>query len=586
MEVETTSDRRIMESYSEAIRDFRRARSRAALQQLLARLTGKPSELLSYEDVRRAVRASGIVSHSLRDIPLDAIAGSVGRYNDFNRSFLPLQDSDVERWARVKVAVNDLSGLPPVEVYQIGDAYFVHDGHHRVSVAREQGAETVQAYVTEIRSKVPFSPDMTPEDLILQAEHVDFLEQTRLDRLRPNADLSVSCPGQYETLLEHIEVHRHYMGIEQQREIPYKEAAEHWYDSVYLPVIQIVRELGIMREFPNRTETDLYLWISRHRAALEEALGWEIPTSSAAVDLADQHSPKLSRVAARIGRRVVDVVLPDSLDPGPPSGMWRRERMADRPDDRLFVDILVTIPGDEMAWQAMEQAIILAQHEGSRILGLHVVETEEDLQSAALSALSDRFYWRCGEVGIVGKFVAEAGSVSRRVCDRARWADIVVASLAYPPEENPVSRLSSGFRKLIKCSSRPILTVPGATSGLTRPLLAYDGQPKAREALLVAAYLAGRWDLPLIVVTVDDDGDSAAQTIDEAREYLDSHGVDATYLTTAGTVSEAILTAARENGCDWLVVGGYGGNPLLEAVKGGVLNEMLNDAHMPILIAQ
>jgi nucleotide-binding universal stress UspA family protein len=444
----------------------------------------------------------------------------------------------------------------------------------------------VQAYVTEIRSKVPFSPDLKPEDLILQAEHAEFLEQTSLDRLRPDADLSVSCPGQYETMLEHIEVHRHYMGIEQQREIPYQEAAEHWFDTVYLPVVQIVRELGIMREFPDRTEGDLYLWISRHRAALQEALGWEITTSSAAVDLADQHSSKPTRVAARIGRRVVDIVLPDSLEPGPPSGMWRRERMAERPDDRLFVDLLVTIPGDEMAWRAMEQALILAQHEGSRVLGLHVVETEEDLQSETLSALSDRFYWRCGEVGIVGKFVAEAGTVSRTVCDRARWADLVVASLAYPPQENPVSRLSSGFRKLIKCSSRPILTVPGATSGLMRPLLAYDGQPRAREALFVAAYLAGRWSLPLIVVTVDDDVDLAAQTIDEARDYLVSHGVDATYLTTAGAVSEAILTAAGENGCDWLIVGGYGGNPLLEVVKGGVLNEMLNAAQMPMLIAQ
>ena len=179
-----------------AIHDFQHARSKAALQEIMARLTGKSADLLSYEDVRRKLKARGRVAQRLEEVPLDAIVGSVGRYADFTRSFLPRQDSDQERWAKVKVAVTGLGGLPPIDVYQIDQAYFVLDGNHRVSVARQVGATHIQAYVTEVRTRVPLSPDVQPDDLILKGEYADFLERTRLDELRPEADLSVTVPGQ------------------------------------------------------------------------------------------------------------------------------------------------------------------------------------------------------------------------------------------------------------------------------------------------------------------------------------------------------------------------------------------------------
>jgi hypothetical protein len=130
-----------MENFSSAVQDFYRARNQAALKEVLGRLTGRSTELLSYEDVRQKVRASGVISRSLQEIPVEAIIGSVGRYNDFTRDFLPRLDSDQNRWANVKVAVHDLSGVPPVELYKVGDIYFVHDGHHRISVARQSSAK-------------------------------------------------------------------------------------------------------------------------------------------------------------------------------------------------------------------------------------------------------------------------------------------------------------------------------------------------------------------------------------------------------------------------------------------------------------
>jgi hypothetical protein len=125
-----------------AASNFRDARSRASREEILARVSGKPTELLCYDDVPKQIRAARTSSRGLHDIPLDAIVGSVGRCTDFTRSFLPLRDSDESRWAHVELAWNELAGLPPIEVYQIGQVYFVLDGNHRVSVARHWARPT------------------------------------------------------------------------------------------------------------------------------------------------------------------------------------------------------------------------------------------------------------------------------------------------------------------------------------------------------------------------------------------------------------------------------------------------------------
>ena len=125
-----------MVSYASAVLDFRNAQRQGVIQDIVARLRGRPSTLLAYEDVRRRLGLHGSFARGLRDIPLDAIVGSVARYNDFTRSFLPKNPSDENRWAKVMVAASDMKGLPPIEVYQVGKVYFVLDGNHRVSVAR------------------------------------------------------------------------------------------------------------------------------------------------------------------------------------------------------------------------------------------------------------------------------------------------------------------------------------------------------------------------------------------------------------------------------------------------------------------
>lgn len=570
-----------------AIQDFSNARRRAELEALGSRLTGKSNALFSYEEVRRILRATSSSDRGLQTVPLDAIVGSVNRYTDFTRSFLPKQDTDLDRWARVQVVMTTSNYIPPIELYKIGDAYFVKDGNHRVSVARNLEAETIEAYVTEVYSPVPFSPDTQPDELILKAEYVDFLQRIPLKAACPDADLMVTAPGQYPILEEHIAVHRHFMGLEWEREIPLAEAVKHWYDTVYMPVIRIIRELAILRSFPNRTETDLYLWLANHKAFLEESLGWDIKLEIAAANLVEKQNENLGKLLFRAGGKLLNAVSPVDIEAGPEPGVWRKERVEVRHEDNLFSDILVALNGEESGWRTFDQALEIAKEEGATLQGLHVVPDEESVETKTVHDLRWEFGRRCAEAGVKGKFAVEVGPVIQCINARSYWSDLVVVSLNYPPGSSPVDKLKSGFRSLIQRASRPVLAVPCPLFPLNRALLAYDGSRKAREALFIATYLVTQWpDLSLVVLTVIEPGGATEDTLQEARDYLGAHNVEATYLIKEKPVADAILRSVQDFNSNLIIMGGYGLNPVLEAMFGSALDKVLRESCRPILICR
>ena len=552
----------------------------------MAKLTGKSDRLLSYEEAREKLRGLESARQTLSSVPVDAIVGTVGRYSDFTRQFLPRQDSDAVRWARVKLMMTEQAGLPPVELYRIGDTYFVKDGHHRVSVARELGATHIEAYVTDVRTKVPLSPDASPDDLIIKAEYTAFLEDTNLNELRPQADLAVTVPGQYEVLKEHIAVHRYFMGLEQRREIGYEEAVTHWYDEVYLPVVQIIRERDLLRDFSGRTETDLYLWLAEHRAALEAELGWLVEPADAAADLAARSGRSLRRVIARVAEKVIDAVMPEELSGGPTPGEWRQEQLSNHRDDRLFAHVLVPISGKWATWRALEQALEIARREEAHLHGLHVVGAQVEKDGREALTVRNEFDRRCEKAGVWGKLTVDVGRVSRRVVEYARWVDLVVVNLAYPPPPTPLARLNWGLRVMIRRSPSPVMIVPGVPSTMKRALLAYDGSPKAQEALFVAAYLASRWQTELVVVTVLEGDRTTSDTLLRARTYLESRNVQATYVERAGPVGRTILQVGAEQDSDLMIMGGYGFSPVLEAVLGSSVDQVLRKSQQPVLVCQ
>lgn len=836
--------------YFSALEDFRRARHRADLERIVTFLKGRSSSLLSYDDVRKKLKTTGFGRRVLKEIPLEAIVGSVSRYNDFTRSFLPKRDQDKERWAAIDAIMTGAEGgVPPIEVYQIGEVYFVSDGNHRVSVARQVGATVIEAYVTEIPSKVPISPDIQPDELILKAEYteflahthlntlraiknfglavpgkyhileeqieiyryfmqeeqqheipydeavirwyddiylpvvqiiedqgmlrdfpnrtatdlyvwisehrslarqlgatydeayvsqiwnkvpassenqhpdehiitaeykdflkhtqldtlrpdvdlrvtipgkyrileehikvhryfmgieqkreipfteavthwydeiylplvhvireqyvledfpeytetdlylwisehrtisrqidakrselyvpeiwtnirsfpylhldeliikveyVDFLAHTYLNKLRPKADLTVSTPGKYRVLEEHIEAHRYFMGIEQQREIPYSEAVVHWYDTIYLPILELIVDKRMLRDFPDLTATDLYLWILEHRKALEKEIGQSVDPETAAEDLLTRFGSRKSSPIARFGKKLLDIVSPGKSESETFAAQRRKEVLAARRNENLFTEILVPLNGRKDGWYVLDQAIKIAQREDAHISGLHVVSYEHFLETDAMLELQTKFEQRCKSAEVDGELSIEVGGIAQKICEHARWTDLVVLHLLHPPDSQPAPRLQPELRPISRRCPSPVLALPLQVTTLNRALLVYDGSQTSHEALFVSAYLAGYWNISLVILTEKLD----TYTRSFVKSYLKRRGVTATFIQERGSVSEALPKVAEEHQSDFIIIGGYGNHPVLEFVFGSPVDYVLKTFQRPILICR
>ena len=241
--------------------DFKRARFKAFFNNLRAILSGQPATLLSYAEVREKLAIGGPIYRGVETVDIKKIAGSLNRYHEFDRAFLPKQDNTAQRWQRVNRAFYKDISLPAVVLYKVGDVYFVVDGHHRVSVAREQGQLFIDAEIRECSTKVSITADLRPEDLQILGQKVNFLKRTKLDEIRPQANIKLTIPDGFSRMLEHIAVHRYFMGLNLKRDIPEEEAVTHWHDTVYLPIIKVIQERDVLRNFPKKTEGDLYLWV-------------------------------------------------------------------------------------------------------------------------------------------------------------------------------------------------------------------------------------------------------------------------------------------------------------------------------------
>ena len=251
--------------------DFEKAYMRSLWRNIVARVTGRSNELLPYEEVRHALPYRGQRDIGLQTVPLDRIVGSVGRYRDFDRAFLPTQRQTTERWINISKARYKDVPLPPVELYKIGEVYFVKDGNHRVSVARDRDQVDIDAYVTEIDIPFRLTADMDIDSVLMEKAYGQFLQQTRLDELRPESDFHLTNPAEYTRLQDHINAHRYYLGTERQTDIPQDEAVLSWHDSVYRPLVEAIEAQNLGKQFPQLTITDLYLRVSEYQWLVREA---------------------------------------------------------------------------------------------------------------------------------------------------------------------------------------------------------------------------------------------------------------------------------------------------------------------------
>lgn len=300
-----------------AYSEYETALRRGFWRSVMGWLTQQNNKLLPFDEIRRILPVHGQYYAGLHEIPVDKIVGSVARYNDFDRAFLPRQRHTRSRWISIDVANLQEVILPPIEVYKIGEIYFVKDGNHRVSVAKEKGQAFIDAQIVEIVTEVPITAKTDINTLIREQERLDFYHKTQLISLRPDAQVELSIPGQYDKLMEHISVHRWFMGERVQKEVPYPEAVAGWYDEVYLPLAKVIEEQKILKEFPGRTVADLYLWIIEHLWYLRDQFQKDVSLSEAASHFAQNYSQKplarLHRLFGNLAEILADVT---PVEPG------------------------------------------------------------------------------------------------------------------------------------------------------------------------------------------------------------------------------------------------------------------------------
>ena len=300
-----------------AYEDFERAYHRSWWRKLVARLTGRSNELLPFDEVREALPYRGQRDIGLQVVPLNKIVGSVGRYRDFDRAFLPIQRQTSERWVNIRKTHYRDVALPPVDLYKIGDVYFVKDGNHRVSVARDRNQTDIDAYVTEIDIPFRLTADMDIDSVQQEKAYAQFRQDTRLDELRPDADLHLSNPAEYARLREHVAAHHYYLGTERQSDVGYAEAVESWYDSVYRPLVDAIEAQGLRRQFPGMTAADLYLRVSEYqwlvREAAQDAIGDDEARDEATDRMADIYTQRIVRRVIRTlrGANWIDTMIRD-----------------------------------------------------------------------------------------------------------------------------------------------------------------------------------------------------------------------------------------------------------------------------------
>ena len=564
-------------TYIQALHDFRKARRQASMERIVARLTGRSADLLSYDEVRQRLGARVAGPRELREIPLDAIVGSVSRPDDFTRKFFPKDAVDQARWQRVKHGMGQ--AIRPIDVYQIDQAYFVLDGNHRVSVARQRGMTRILAYVTKIESSVPLTPEDDFEDLIIKNQQVRFRKDTGLEELRPDLEFATSIPGGYRFLRDQINAH--HLNLEMQHHYPYtyQEAVQSWVDDVYLPLLQTVAQSGLLRDFPERTPTDLYIWLTQYQKEISRQYGWEIKPEAAVEGLVSTYGKRLVHRWNRLKKNLI----PKTLTQPPEIGDWRRVHLMPRKEGQIFSAILVALNGEESGWKALEQAFTIARIEGGSIAALHLVEEPFDPGSERLQDLRREFRAKSEERNLPAKLYIEGGKMTETLSQRALWNDLLVFSLQHPPANRPEARLRSGIRSLIQSCPRPLLAVPDNTD-LSHGLLAFDGSPKSTEALYLAAYLGEKWGVRLSVIHAKEDSLSRINPLDAAREYLSARGIKAEFINKIGSPAEVILETKASQECDFVIVGGYGYQPVMEVLFGSTLDALLRNADIPILI--
>ncbi|HYM58577.1 MAG TPA: hypothetical protein VES79_11505 [Solirubrobacteraceae bacterium] len=259
---------------SDAQGDFSRVRRARVLANVARRLRFEPNDvayILPFEEVVEALGRTGEEDLGLQRAALSSIVGSVDRTKDFDRSFRPTSPRLRTRWQRIAEAQRRGEALPPVSLYRIGDLHFVRDGHHRVSVARSLGHADIDAYVTEVHTRVGPGRDVRVSDLPLKDHERLFRERVPLDREKLSR-IAPSDPWDYGVLAEGVEAWGFRAMQARRSYMDRAEVAHLWFEEEYVPVVEMLTEAGFKER--SETEADAYMRIVTARYMLLRTHDW------------------------------------------------------------------------------------------------------------------------------------------------------------------------------------------------------------------------------------------------------------------------------------------------------------------------
>ena len=214
----------------------------------------KSQEVKSFKESQKRQSAFDSRNLGVRTVPLDKIVGSVGRYHDFDNKFRLKEYLPHERLEGVKKVMREGKPIAPIQLYQIKDEYYVLDGNHRVSAAKEFGQSEIAANIVE------FIPSQDTLENILYREKSEFREKTGLTQT-----IDLTEVGQYAYLLKQIARHQRALETKAERPVPFQSASTDWADTIYKPLVGIIKKARLIQAFPERTLADLYAYISSYQ---------------------------------------------------------------------------------------------------------------------------------------------------------------------------------------------------------------------------------------------------------------------------------------------------------------------------------
>lgn len=277
------SDSKLLSTQTED--DFSKARNKALFNEVQHFMNPDEATLISFSDIKKLLKPKDEIYKGMQVVPVKLIVGSEGRYRDFDNRFFPKSVHLKTRWEHIDMAhIQDIN-LPPISLYELGGVYFVRDGNHRVSVAKTRGVEYIDAEVVSLQSEIKLRPGDSLERMTRQVityEKRTFYSETSFGDITDYWCLDFSVPGQYDVIYNHILTHKYYINMKKTEEISMENAITSWFTTVYMPIISVIDRQRMMRGFPHRTKSDMYVWLIKYWDELKHKFGSDYPLDDVA----------------------------------------------------------------------------------------------------------------------------------------------------------------------------------------------------------------------------------------------------------------------------------------------------------------